>query len=122
MANKAKTPQIPTALADVAYIDGPTSAAAGCMSLSAWHELVRKGEAPAAVIRQPRYTRWRLADVRQFLIERATQQTPEAAALVVGNARKASRMAREPAALAKAQATRAANKLSRAQGRHGVPA
>ena len=61
----------PPALADVALIDGPMAAAAACMALSSWHEAVRKGEAPAPVIRQPRCTRWRLADVRAWLIGRA---------------------------------------------------
>jgi len=81
----------PPALADVALIDGPTAAAAGCMSLSSWHELVRKGEAPAPVIRQPRCTRYRLADVRAWLIERASRGSgPEAASRVAATASKAS--------------------------------
>jgi hypothetical protein len=61
----------PAALADVALIDASTAAAAACMSLSAWHEAVRRGDAPRAVIRRPRFTRYLLADVRRWLVERA---------------------------------------------------
>lgn len=63
----------PPALADVALIDGPTAAAAACMSLSLWHELVAAGKAPAPAFRRPRCTRWRLADVRAWLVEYAAQ-------------------------------------------------
>ena len=63
----------PPVLADVALIDGPTCAAAACMALSGWHELVRTHQAPQPVIRQPRFTRWSLAQVRAWLSERATQ-------------------------------------------------
>lgn len=77
----------PPELADVALIDAPRIAAAACMSLSTWHELVRVGMAPQPAIRAPRCTRWRLADVRAWLIERATRGgDPEAARAVVRNA------------------------------------
>ena len=111
-------PPIPQALADVAYIDGPTCAAAGSMSLSLWHEMVRLKQAPQPVIRQPRCTRWRLADVRAWLIERGAQQSPGAGAAVTEQARKASAEARKPAAVAKAKATRQA----RIAARQGAPA
>ena len=62
---------LPLGLADVALIDAATCAAAGDMSLSWWHEQVRAGRAPAPVIQQPRFTRWRLVDVRAYWIERA---------------------------------------------------
>src|SRR5438046_3100451 len=59
---------IPHALLDVALIDAPGIAVAGCMSVSQWHTLVRLGKAPAPAIRSPRFTRWRVADVRAFLL------------------------------------------------------
>jgi predicted DNA-binding transcriptional regulator AlpA len=85
---------IPIALHDVALIDGPTCAAAGGMSISQWSELVRTGNAPPPVIRQPRFTRWRLADIRAWLIERAEKGGKgDAAARVTAQATKASRAA-----------------------------
>jgi hypothetical protein len=59
---------LPSALADVALVDVRTCAAAGQVSTNWWLERVQRGEAPAPVIRQPRFTRWRLADVRAFWI------------------------------------------------------
>lgn len=90
---KSDLPPVPAALADVALIDGPTCAAAGGMSLSSWLDLVRQKQAPQPAIRQPRCTRWRLADVRQFLIERAARGTDGSEALIA-NAKKASAAAR----------------------------
>ena len=58
---------VPDALADVALVDAPACAAAAGMGLTQWHELVRRGEAPAPAIRRPRFTRWRLAEVRAWL-------------------------------------------------------
>ncbi|HQC99491.1 MAG TPA: hypothetical protein PK306_27670 [Aquabacterium sp.] len=66
-----RTIQVPPALADVALVDGPTCAAAAAMSISQWNELVRAREAPQPVVRQPRFTRWRMADVRGWLIAKA---------------------------------------------------
>lgn len=84
------------------------------MSLSSWHELVRVGEAPQPVIRAPRCTRWRLADVRQFLIDRAAAGADGAgAAAVLAKAKQASIKARSPEAVAKAQTTRARNIAAR---------
>lgn len=114
MTTKSNLPPVPPALVDVALIDGPTCAAAAGMSLSAWHDLVRVKAAPAPSIRQPRCTRWKLADVRAWLIERASQPCANASASVIANATKASAAARTPAAVAKAQATRAANKAAAA--------
>ena len=59
---------LPAALADAALVDVKTCAAAGDVSPNWWLQKVRNGEAPAPVIRQPRFTRWRLADVRAFWI------------------------------------------------------
>jgi predicted DNA-binding transcriptional regulator AlpA len=85
---KSKLPPIPPALADVALIDGPTCAAANGGSISNWLALVQSGEAPQPVIRQPRFTRWRLSDVRAFLIERAAQTSHDAE--VIERAKRAS--------------------------------
>ena len=95
------TPDAPV-MPHVALIDGPTAAAAGCMSLSSWHELVRKGEAPAPVIRQPRCTRWTLVSVRAWLIERASRGSDtEAATRMAATASKASAAAKRKRAAAK---------------------
>ena len=71
--SKSNLPPIPPALADVALIDAPTCASSAGISLSQWHELVRSKKAPQAAIRQPRYSRWRLADIRAWLIERSKE-------------------------------------------------
>ncbi len=71
-ARRAPTPEV---LADVALIDGPNCAAAGCMGLTQWHELVKTGKAPQPVIKRPRFTRWRLADVRDWLQQRSAAGT-----------------------------------------------
>lgn len=62
------------------------------MSVSWWHEEVRTGRAPAPVVRQPRCTRWRLADARAYWIERAEQAAGDAQAgeLLTARAKKAS--------------------------------
>lgn len=84
----------PPELADVALIDAPRIAAAACMSLSSWHELMRTGQAPQPVMRAPRCTRWRLTDVRAWLAARAERGSdPRAARLLVTNARRASKAA-----------------------------
>jgi len=84
----------PESLADVALIDGPTFAAAVCVSLSELHDRVRRGEAPQPVIRAPRCTRWRLADARQYLIELAAKAQGNSAGVVLTQATKASAAAR----------------------------
>ena len=124
MTTSHKLLPIPEALLDVALVDAITSATAGGESLSTFHDGVRRtargelaaGEVPypQAVVRKPRFTRYRLADVRTWLIARASQPFADAAASLVANATKASAAARTPAAVAKAQATRAANKAAAA--------
>ena len=115
MAAKTDLPPILPALAGVALIDAPTCAATGGMSVSWWHDEVRTGRAPKPVIQQPRCTRWRLADVRCFWAERAAQAAgdTEARERMAAKAKKASVKAREPAAVAKAQATRKARIAAR---------
>jgi predicted DNA-binding transcriptional regulator AlpA len=100
--SKPRQSVLPADLAAVALIDAPTCAAAGAMSVSWWHSEVAAGRAPAPVIRRPRCTRWRLADVRAFWagsVEQAAADT-EVAAEVTARASKASAAAR-----AKRQAT-----------------
>lgn len=92
---------IPPALMDVAYVGGATCAAAGAMSLSQWHELVKAGIAPEPVIRKPRFTRWLLADLRRWLIEFRTQSDFEAdSATALEKATRASHAAKAKASLA----------------------
>ena len=97
--------EAPQALADVALIDAPTAAAAACMSLSQWHELVAEGKAPAPAFRRPRCTRWRLADVRAWLVEYAAQgdtaqgqDAARTARATAAAASQAARSKRKPAA------------------------
>jgi hypothetical protein len=107
-SNKSQLPPVPPALADVALVDGPTAAAAGAMSISTWHELVRLKEAPQPVIRAHRCTRWRLTDVRTFLIERAAgTRVDEKSQDIVERARKARAVSlgRSPAPTATARRT-----------------
>jgi predicted DNA-binding transcriptional regulator AlpA len=106
---------LPTILADVALIAADTCAAIGDVSVSWWHQEVRTDRAPKPVIQQPRFTRWRLADVRRFWAERAAQAEADTAAgeRMAARAKKASVKAREPAAVAKAQATRKARIAAR---------
>ena len=111
---------LPADVADVALAAADTCAGIGEMSVSWWHEEVRTGRAPKPVIQQPRCTRWRLADVRRFWADRAAPAADdtEAGDRMAANAKKASVKAREPAAVAKAQATRKA----RIAARDGVTA
>ena len=96
MTAKTDLPLILPALAGVALIDAPTCAAAGGMSVSWWHEEVRTGRAPAPAVRQPRCTRWRLADVLAFWQSFATkgEADTQAGAQVTAKAKKASAAAR----------------------------
>jgi predicted DNA-binding transcriptional regulator AlpA len=96
MTAKTDFPQLPAALADAALIDGPTCAAAGDVSLSWWYDSVRNGSAPQPVIREPRFSRWRLVDVARFWREfaesgaddgRVTLQATKASAKARSNAR-----------------------------------
>ncbi|MFM2405180.1 MAG: hypothetical protein RL223_3060 [Pseudomonadota bacterium] len=57
---------LPEALAAVALVDAKTAAAAGCMSVSWWHERVSAGEAPQPVMRSHRCTRWAATAVADF--------------------------------------------------------
>lgn len=73
MSLKTNQPTIPSALADVSMIDAQSCAAAAAISISSWHAAVRAGAAPQPAVRLPRMTRWKLSDVRDWLIQRAAQ-------------------------------------------------
>lgn len=95
--NRDKQPpqaSLPAALAEVALIDAKTCAATGGMSVSQWHNLVREGSAPKPLIRNPRYTRWGLADVRQYFLNLTTQGTIDGENAVIARAKKASNAAK----------------------------
>jgi predicted DNA-binding transcriptional regulator AlpA len=86
---------IPAGLIDFAYIDGAACAAAGAMSISQWHALVKEEKAPNPVIRRPRFTRWLLSDVRDWLIQYRTQSDfTKDSEIVLGKAKKASQAAK----------------------------
>ena len=86
---------IPTGLIDFAYIDGAACAAAGAMSISQWHALVKEEKAPQPVIRKPRFTRWLLSDVREWLIQYLTQSDfTKDSEIVLEKATRASQIAR----------------------------
>ncbi len=70
-------PPLPDAHADVALADINDLRALIRMSASWIHEEVRHGRFPEPVIREPRCTRWRISDVRAWLIERANKATVE---------------------------------------------
>lgn len=77
---------LPSALQDVLLINARTCAAIGNMGISWWLARVAAGEAPKPAIQQPRMTRWRLADVREYWAKlandgkssRASQSVPTA--------------------------------------------
>jgi len=99
-------------LADVALIDAAGIVAAACISISQWHELVKTGKAPLPAFRKPRCTRWKLVEVRAWLIEFAAQGAcragHESAAALKATAIKASRAAQSKrAASTAAQAPQA---------------
>ena len=112
---KPVTNTLPADLADVALIDAQTCASAGAMSVSWWHEEVRAGRAPAPAVRAVRCTRWRMGDVCAFWRNFAAMAQGDtlAATKLSAKARKASLKAREPAAVAKAKATRKARIAAR---------
>lgn len=89
-----KSEAIPPSLAEVALIDCNTAAAAASISVSQWHKLVSEGKAPQPAFRSPRCTRWRIADVRAWLIERSSQDIPSGDSRTVDIARRASAASR----------------------------
>lgn len=55
---------------DVALCDIKAIRTLACMSESQVYEEIRAGDFPQPVIRQPRFTRWLVSDVRQYLVDR----------------------------------------------------
>ena len=97
-SNLANQPTpIPSELADVAYIDGASCAAAGAMSISQWHSHVKNGEAPQPAIRKTRFTRWKISEVRAWLIRLSDASVEDATASVkvIERAKSASLKAKE---------------------------
>lgn len=93
---------IPPSLADVAYIDGAACAASASMSISQWLALVKDKKAPQPAIRKPRFTRWRISDVREWLIQLSSQSDFEAdSAAVLEKATRASHAAKAKAIAAR---------------------
>lgn len=98
---------VPAALADVALLNIRDLCAAYRMGKSAVWAAVAEGAIPPPAIRQPRYTRWALADIRESLrkrLEAATAAAPATAAKAKARATHASRAAaakREHALIAK---------------------
>ena len=70
--NTKATRQPPMTLADVAFLDITDVCAAARMSASWIHEEVRAGRFPQPMRFGPRCSRWRSADVRDWLIGRAS--------------------------------------------------
>jgi prophage regulatory protein len=97
-ANRRKSARLqalPGDLADHALVAIDAICDAADMSKSWVREEVRAGRFQEPVIREPRCTRWRLADVRTWLIARAKAAAdPQRGAAVVERAKKASEAAR----------------------------
>jgi len=68
-------PPLPESHADVALADINDVKALVRLSDSKIYDDVRKGSFPAPVIRQPRLTRWRLCDIRSWIMDRANAGT-----------------------------------------------
>lgn len=95
-------PPLPEAHADVALADITDICALVRMSASWVHNERAAGRFPAPVIREPRCTRWKIADIRAWLIERATQSAADTKTteLVTARAKKASTAAQAKRAAA----------------------
>lgn len=78
----------------VALVSKRTACAMGDVGQSWWDERVASGEAPQPVIRAPRFSRWRLADVIAFWRDVAERGDPAGAAKLTAHARKASARAK----------------------------
>ena len=67
---------LPAALADLALIDAATCSLAGGMSRSKWYAAVQAGDAPKPAVLRPRFVRWRVKDVVEYL-EKLAATSPE---------------------------------------------
>ncbi len=90
--DKAPECPLPAGLADVALLDIRDVLAAVRMSASWVHDEVRERRFPQPLRFGPRCTRWRSADVRAWLIERAEvgAADKQSADMVTARAKKAS--------------------------------
>jgi predicted DNA-binding transcriptional regulator AlpA len=95
-------PPLPESHADIALCDMADVCALVRMSTTWVHDQVRAGRFPQPLRYGPRCTRWTMASIRAWLIERAAQPQAEATAAVIAKAKKAS-----DAALVKRSAARA---------------
>jgi predicted DNA-binding transcriptional regulator AlpA len=96
ISSKPKAPRHPpTNLADVAFLDISDVCATARMSASWIHDEVRAGRFPQPMRFSPRCSRWRSADVRDWLIARAAagEADTETAAFMKARAKKASNAA-----------------------------
>lgn len=84
---------LPGDLAEVALLDIDDVCAAVRMSASWWHDEVRAGRAPQPLRWGTRCTRWKAADVRDYLIQRQSQPQAEARERVTAKAKRASEAA-----------------------------
>ena len=102
-------------LAKLSLLDIRDVCAAVRMSGSWVHDEVKAGRFPQPLRFGPRCTRWTVASIRNYLIERAAQPQTEIAVFVAERAKKASIKARQPEAIARAKATRAARLMARSE-------
>lgn len=80
---------LPAALAEVSLIDAATCALAGGMSISRWYAIVQSGQAPKPAVSQPRFVRWRVADVAAYLERLASDPSIDASKVNLHRARNA---------------------------------
>jgi hypothetical protein len=97
--SKAALPPPPAGTEDLALIDAAGCASIGSVGISWWQEEVRNNRAPQPAIRAPRFTRWRMKDVREYWANRIAAGGGEAAETVVENAKKASKAAQKKRAI-----------------------
>ena len=90
--DKALVHPLPASLSDLALLDIRDVRAAVRMSASWVHDEVRERRFPQPLRFGPRCTRWRAADVRTWLIERAEigMADKQSAVIVTARAKKAS--------------------------------
>ena len=93
---------LPADLAEVAFLDISDVCAAVRMSASWIHDCVRQGRFPQPLRFGSRCTRWRSAQIRDWLIERAAMGAAdsEAADLATAKAKRASAAAQAKRAIA----------------------
>lgn len=102
--------KLPDRLAEVALVNAQVAAAVGGAKRSWWLAKVAAGEAPQPVIRQTRFTRWRLQDVHSYWERFAKHPSQRAAELSEARAKRASDAKRIKVSLAKSAASKGAAK------------